>query len=384
MTSFAEIQALGGVLLIHWTFPPTTGGVESHVADLARALAARGCRVVVLTGESSPLVSVGYRVISTPLLELDAIKTRPLAKSAYFRDFKALLTDTIASHEIRTIHGHNLHHFHATPALAIEAVRAQHRLRVFHTFHETWPDLLQDEPVYKSWNGNYAVSLHVQQECATRLGFSPQLRPLGVDTGLFKSESECFTSGALPVIFHPARLLPWKGVEISVRALAMLRMRGHPARLVLTDTQRIADWDDELIAYRDKIRALIVELQLSAAVSFESVAYAEMPGLYQASDIVVYPTIGDEPYGLVPIEAMSCSRPIIASISGGIPETVVDGVTGYLVPRGDPAALANRIAELISDPAKARHLGAAGRRRAELAFDARRYVSTLLDAFAGV
>jgi glycosyltransferase involved in cell wall biosynthesis len=58
------------------------------------------------------------------------------------------------------------------------------------------------------------------------------------------------------------------------------------------------------------------------------------------ADIVVYPTIGEEPYGLVPVEAMSC--PIIASKSGGIPETVVDRVTGYIVSKGDAAALADR------------------------------------------
>jgi glycosyltransferase involved in cell wall biosynthesis len=376
------MEKMGAILLIHWTFRPTTGGVESHIADLAHAMAARGCRVVVLTGEEKPLISDRYSIISTSLLELATIKKNPIPESDYFYLFKECLEKIIVTHQVRTIHGHNLHHFHSAPALAVEAIRKQYGVRVFHTFHETWPDLLREEPVYRSWNGNYAVSRHVQQECESRLGFSPALRLLGVNTETFRSKTECFTSGLLPTIFHPARLLPWKGVEISVRALAMLRERGHPAKLVLTDTQRIADWDDELIAYRERILNLIVELRVTSLVRFETASYADMPGLYESADIVVYPTIGDEPYGLVPIEAMSCARPIIASVSGGIPETVADGITGYLVPRGNPEELASRIAGLISDPRQARNLGAAGRHRAELLFDARRYVSALLDDFA--
>ena len=126
---------------------------------------------------------------------------------------------------------------------------------------------------------------------------------------------------------------------------------------------------------------MIRELQLSADVRFEAAAYSDMPRLYEEADIVVYPTIGEEPYGLVPIEAMSCARPIVASNSGGIPETVVDGNTGYIIAKGDANALADRLAELISNPERARRLGAAGRRRVEDNFNGEQYVSKLLEHF---
>jgi len=64
------------ILEVHWTFPPTTGGVESHLADLSRQLAARGCEVTVLTGEPQPIASDGCDVISTELLNLDRMKDR--------------------------------------------------------------------------------------------------------------------------------------------------------------------------------------------------------------------------------------------------------------------------------------------------------------------
>jgi glycosyltransferase involved in cell wall biosynthesis len=371
-----------GILQIHWCFPPTTGGVESHVADLATAMAKRGCRVIVLTGERIPIRSDLYEIVSTDLLNLETIKTASLPGKEFLAQFSNLLVQIVSRYHIDTIHGHNLHHFHAAPALAIETARRQLGLRVFHTFHETWPDVLREYPVYQLWNGNYTGSRHVQEQCQAVLGFSPTLYPLGVDTSVFRSSTECFTSGLPPVILHPARLLPWKGVDVSIRTLRLLVDRGHQLTLVLTDTQRIADWNRELNGYRQRIIGLVNELQLSSYVQFERASYADMPSLYQRADIVVYPTIGEEPYGLVPIEAMSCARPIIASNSGGIPETVVDGITGYIVPKGDAGALANRLAELISNPQLARRLGAAGRCRATDNFNAERYVSILLECFA--
>lgn len=381
MSAPTKIRYPGGILQIHWSFPPTTGGVESHIADLAAALAARGCRVVVLTGETSPVRQDGYELISTPLLDLETIRAGQLPDEEFFAQLHRLLGQIVSRYNIRIIHGHNLHHFHPAPALAIEAVRHEAELSVFHTFHETWPDLLQERPVYRSWTCNYAVSRHVREQCRSILGFSPTLFPLGVNIGAFRTTSECFRSGRLPVVLHPARLLPWKGVDISIRALRLLLDRGYKARLVITDTQRIADWNKELRAYRARIDAMIRELQLSADVRFEAAAYSDMPRLYEEADIVVYPTIGEEPYGLVPIEAMSCARPIVASNSGGIPETVVDGNTGYIIAKGDANALADRLAELISNPERARRLGAAGRRRVEDNFNGEQYVSKLLEHF---
>jgi starch synthase len=72
-----------------------------------------------------------------------------------------------------------------------------------------------------------------------------------------------------------------------------------------------------------------------------------------------------EPFGLVNIEAMACGAPVVATATGGIPEIVVDGVTGYLVPPGPGfvAELAARVNELLRDPPTARHFGLAGRQR---------------------
>lgn len=367
--------------LVHWTFPPTTGGVESHLADLARLLSRAGCRVTVITGETVPMRDPHYDIVTTKLLRLDQIRAEPPTLENYVRDFREMLRDVAIEYQLDVIHGHNLHHFFAGPALAIEELRASLGLAVYQTFHETWPDVLHETPVYRGWDGNFAVSRFVQQQCYTRLGFRPRLFRLGIDLEQFRFKKPIFVPGTTPIILHPARLLPWKGVHLAVRMLATLREKGFAVNLIITDTQRIADWNRELESYRKEIFQMVADLNLSTRVVFRSAAFAEMPELYNQADIVIYPTIGEEPYGLVPLEAMASERPIVASRSGGIAETVLDGKTGYIVEVGDLTSLTEQVGRLLSNPQLARQFGAEGRRHVERRFDAKRYITALLKCY---
>jgi glycosyltransferase involved in cell wall biosynthesis len=370
------IRGCERVALVHWTMPPTTGGVESHVSDLGAMLAARGCIVTVLTGEPSPAPVAGCELVTLPELRLDRAWApgTPAVTSA--------LRSVLRDRRPTVVHGHNLHHFNPAPALALNALCQELGFGLHHTFHETWPDVLHDLPVYRAWDGNWAVSRHVQAECAYRIGFRPALLRLPVDSQRFTAGRPPFHGGRLPLMLHPARLLPWKGVHVSVAALARLRDRGYDSVLVITDTQRIADWDGELGDYRRRVCQLIDEYGLRERVRFRGVAYGDMPTLYEQADIVVYPTVGDEPYGLVPLEAMSCGRPVVATRSGGIAETVIDGQTGFLVAREDIVGLADRVAALLDDPALARRMGQAGRERVNSEFSPGPFLDALLHRYA--
>jgi glycosyltransferase involved in cell wall biosynthesis len=163
--------------------------------------------------------------------------------------------------------------------------------------------------------------------------------------------------------------------------LATLLSAGLACRLVVTDTARIADWHGELGAYRADVLALAEALGVSAHLELRPTPYARMPALYEEADVVVYPTVAAEPFGLVPLEAMSASRPIVASRCGGIAETVVDGVTGRLVAPGDADALAAGVADVLRSPALARRLGAAGRRHVRARFDLERYVDDVVEIY---
>jgi glycosyltransferase involved in cell wall biosynthesis len=221
----------------------------------------------------------------------------------------------------------------------------------------------------------------VRDECVRRIGFAPTLRPLGIDVTRFATEHPPFGTPGRPTILHPARLLPWKGVHVTVQALAILASREVDARLVVTDTARIADWEGELAAYRSQVLALIHQHGLGGSVELCAVPYSAMPDLYQDADVVVYPTVAEEPYGLVPLEAMAAGRPVVATRSGGIPETVVDGVTGWLVEPGDPSELADRLAHVLANPDEAVRMGAAGRDRVVQHFDLEWYLDETLDSY---
>jgi len=97
------------------------------------------------------------------------------------------------------------------------------------------------------------------------------------------------------------------------------------------------------------------------------VPVAELIQLYSHAAVFACPSVY-EPFGIINLEAMACEAPVVASRVGGIPEVVNDGVTGLLVPPGEPAALALALRALLEDPARARALGLAGRRRVEEQF----------------
>jgi glycosyltransferase involved in cell wall biosynthesis len=89
--------------------------------------------------------------------------------------------------------------------------------------------------------------------------------------------------------------------------------------------------------------------------------HAELPRYYAIADAFVVPSTDHETFSVASCEAMSCQRPVIGTRVGGLPEVIRDGETGYLVPPGDPAALAERICMLLGDPAQRSRMGAAGR-----------------------
>jgi starch synthase len=93
----------------------------------------------------------------------------------------------------------------------------------------------------------------------------------------------------------------------------------------------------------------------------------EVVQLYSHAAVFVCPSIY-EPFGLINLEAMACGTPVVASRVGGIPEVVVEGETGRLVEPGDVAALGQALREVLGDPARARRMGEAGRRRVEAQF----------------
>jgi alpha-maltose-1-phosphate synthase len=106
----------------------------------------------------------------------------------------------------------------------------------------------------------------------------------------------------------------------------------------------------------------------------------ELVQLYSQAALFVCPSIY-EPFGLINLEAMACGTPVVASRVGGIPEVVADDETGWLVPPGDPDALASAVRRLLGDPERAAAFGRAGRRRVEAQFSWDRIAALTLGVY---
>lgn len=126
---------------------------------------------------------------------------------------------------------------------------------------------------------------------------------------------------------------------------------------------------------RPALERRTAELGLSGRVRWLGFR-ADAPDLMAASDLLVLPT-REEGFPNTLLEGMALGLPVVSTPVDGIPELVIHGQTGLLVPPGDPAALAAAVAQLLDDPARRRALGEAGRRRAEADFDQDRMMDRL-------
>lgn len=186
-----------------------------------------------------------------------------------------------------------------------------------------------------------------------------------------------------PVIVYVGRMLPRKGVRNVVRALAILRSRWNGASprqsngfhrtergepLLLLVGGGTSEPSCEATAEIAELKRLAAELGVADRVRFAGRRQPDVLHLYYGAGDVAVTTPWYEPFGLTPLEAMACARPVIGSAVGGITYTVRDGETGFLVPPRDPEALAVRLDFLLTRPALSDQMGAAGRRRVEGSF----------------
>jgi len=155
---------------------------------------------------------------------------------------------------------------------------------------------------------------------------------------------------------------------------------------LLTAFARLAETDLRLYLLvvgdgpdRPQVEALRERLGLASRVSSPSrVILAgqrqDIPAILTASDVFTLTTWGWEGLPFTILEAMAAARPVVATHAGGIPEAVVEGETGLLVPRRDATALAEALGRLAAEPELRASMGAAGRRRAETLFSQRRMI----------
>ena len=166
-----------------------------------------------------------------------------------------------------------------------------------------------------------------------------------------------------------------KGQEILVQATAMLKQRGRPVKALIVGAPFPAN-EEHLTRLKELVRELGVENQ----VVFTGELADPRPA-YLAMDVLAMTSIQPEPFGGVTNEAMSLGLPVIATNVGGSLDQVVDGLTGLLVAPGDPAALADAIEKLMSNPELRRQMGTAAAERVRQKFSPEAMVSKIEQVF---
>ena len=167
------------------------------------------------------------------------------------------------------------------------------------------------------------------------------------------------------VVLYVGRFDKRKGIETLVRAMGQSTLRGQADLKLMIAGGSTPGQSDGI--ERDRIEGIVAELGLTDITSFPGRLDVELPTYYAAADVVVVPS-HYEPFGLVPIEAMACRTPVVASDVGGLQFTIVNEVTGLLVPPKDDAAFAVAIDRILRDADWANQLGQTGRQRVEIAF----------------
>ncbi|MFH9005494.1 glycosyltransferase family 4 protein [Streptomyces afghaniensis] len=205
------------------------------------------------------------------------------------------------------------------------------------------------------------IAAAVGPEAAARMR---RLAP-GVDADVFQGSEEAaarvrarYGLGDRPVVLCAARLVPRKGQDALIRALRLVRRRVPGAVLLL-----VGDGP-----HARALRRLTAEQGLAGAVVFAGGhPHEEMPGFYAAAQVFAMPCrtrragMEVEGLGIVFLEAAAAGLPVVVGDSGGAPDTVRDGETGFVVDGRDVGALAARLTVLLDDAELARDMGRKGR-----------------------
>ena len=393
----SPLAAIGGV---------DAGGQNVYVANVAACLARAGHQVDVLTRRDDPALpscvnaSPGVRVFHLAAGPASALPKEQLL--AHMPEFTRS-TRELLQHGMRWDVVHANFFMSGLVAMRLKALYGLPMVMTFHALglvrleHQRESDAFPAERVaieqriVRTADRLIAECPQDEADLVRLYGADPAdivTVPCGVDTAEFspgsKSQARRFLGLADDdfVILQLGRIVPRKGVDNVIRALALLPP-DVPARLWVVGGES-SQADDGATPEIARLRRIANDCGVAERVRFTGRRERhELPAYYRAADVFVT-TPWYEPFGITPLEAMASATPVVGSAVGGIQHSVVDGTTGFLVPARDPAALADRLRRLHAQPALARSMGTAGVRRVRSLFTWERVAGELERVYAAV
>ena len=179
--------------------------------------------------------------------------------------------------------------------------------------------------------------------------------------------------GTSPLVMIVGHLSAVKGYPVFLRAAAAVRAQHPDCHFAALGGETVSD------GYLAHLRAEAGTLGLSDRMHFLGFR-DDVPEVMAAADVIVLPS-WSEGLPLAVLEAMACGKPVVATPVGGVGRAVVEGVTGVLVPPGEPITLASAIARLLVDPISAAAMGIEGRRRVESRYSLARFTRSVEELY---
>ena len=340
-------------------------GSERHLLALLPRLQQEGVDVkalVLTSGEGARFADALRRLHVNVVVQPAGPDVDPVAAIRLVREIRRFRPDLVHTHLIHA----DLYGQVAARLTGVPGVSSVHSA---HAFYRRQPYRSAAAVAGHLARRTIAISHHVS-ELLVNAGIVPADRVRMVHYGL---DSEAWTSdpeersearrrmglGSEVTIGIASRLIRNKGHESLLEAVAALRGRGTPVRLLVAG-------DGPL---RAELEALSSARGLKGAVEFLGFL-SEVRSFMVACDIIAFPTQPElgEGFGLAALEAMALGRPVVATRVASLPELVAHDKSGLLVESGDPAALAGALEQLALDAPLRARLGAGGRERAATMF----------------
>lgn len=373
-----------------------TGGMNVYVRELSRELGAKGFIVDIYTRSQDPQRErVRTLWPNVRVIHLPAGPERPYNKNLVYNHLPQFITGLREFATAECISYDLIHsHYWLSGWVARELAR-EWRLPTVHMFHtlgkmknavarseaEKEPSIriqVEEELVHDS-NRIVAATPLEREQLVELYGADVNkiiVIPLGVDLALFKpiprSEAMKAIGLELPenhrLILFVGRLDPLKGLDSLFKAMCKLTELEPTLAKNLCLTVIGGDVDEDqanLSSELECLEKLKEEVGMKDLIAFlGSRAQDMLPYYYSSAEVCVVPS-HYESFGLVALEAMACGTPVIASRVGGLQHTIEDGETGFLVPAGDPDALAEKLRLILLDHELRTRLAMRARQRAQ-------------------
>lgn len=361
--------------------PRKLGSLEEYAAQVSRALHQRGWRsVMAFTHPPPALIAALFQGTDTAF---EVFRRQPAPH--LYSDLFGLCR----RYRPQVVHLHFLEQF---SLLALLPRLAGTRLTVF-TDHFRQPQLLSVATLISLglWNllvpglarlRLIAISAHIRRTLVEGYGVGAGSITTvlnGVNVSRFSGEpdtlrreirSELGIALQSPIVMGVAALIPQKGFGDFLLAAAQVVVRKPDVAFVI-----VGDGPQD-----GALREQAQQLGIAAKVRFTGLR-SDVHRLMPAADVIVVPSVWQEPAGLVVLEAMAAARPVVATRVGGIPEYLEEAASGILVEPRMPQQIADAVLRLLDSPETAAAMGAAGRRRVLQLFSMERWAEETIRVY---